>query len=352
MRAQGPQRRPDAAIAAVLIVAILGVASVATAFRLPTINISSPAPSSVVEGTTTIRGTARSGSYTLSRIDVGVDGASFRRASGTATWSVSLNTASFVDGAHTVNVRATDRRGHQATVNLELTFQNSATTADPSPSPTPTPTPTPSPAPSPTPSPSASPSPTVSPSASPTDQVYTTPEGATIEINSAGGWTYDTIYQLLKENGLDSTIGPTLTVKVQDTYGSQVTTSAGTGSDGRYNNFHATMYLLGVNSTLNTQPDAAVGHEYGHVYTLYYLYMAHNGDWTSYLQARGLYGNPNLDTSYPWMTKEIAADDYRLLLGAAAAISENPQHLNTQIPDPRNVAGLKDFLQTTWKTPS
>jgi hypothetical protein len=177
----------------------------------------------------------------------------------------------------------------------------------------------------------------------------TTPEGAVININSAGGWTTDRIYQLLKENGLNSTIGPSLTVNVQDVYGSQTVTSA-SGSGSLYSSFHAIVYLLGVNSNMNFQPDASVAHELGHVTSLYYLYLAQQGDWSSYLNARGLAGDPRLDTSYPWMTREIIADDYRLLFGSDLAISQRP-HLNPDIPDPRNVPGLKNFLQTTWVTP-
>ena len=177
----------------------------------------------------------------------------------------------------------------------------------------------------------------------------TTPEGTVININSAGGWTTDRIYQLLKDNGLNSTIGPLLTVNVRDDVSSQVTTSAGT-TNGRYTYFRANIYLKGVNSTMNTSPDAAVGHEFGHAWTLYYLYIAQQGDWSSYLSARGIAGDPRLNTTYEWTDREIIADDYRLLFGSDLAISERP-HLNTDIPDPRNVPGLKQFFQTTWMTP-
>jgi hypothetical protein len=38
------------------------------------------------------------------------------------------------------------------------------------------------------------------------------------------------------------------------------------------------------------------------------------------------------------------------LFGSSAAISERPTHLNTDIPDPRNVPGLQTFLGSTWRT--
>ena len=175
-----------------------------------------------------------------------------------------------------------------------------------------------------------------------------TPEGLTIDVNSAGGWTAQQIYDLLKPSALQlSLIGPHLTIKVQDTYASQTTTAA-SSVGGVYTSFSATIWLKGVNSTFVTQPDASIAHEYGHAWTLYHLYMTENGDWDPYLDARGLAGNPLLDTSYSWDRHEIIADDYRLLFGSQLAISERPRHLNTQIPDPRDVPGLRDFLLNSW----
>src|SRR5206468_3973777 len=85
-----------------------------------------------------------------------------------------------------------------------------------------------------------------------------------------------------------------VTVKVQDTYGSQVTTSA-SGSGGQYTTFHATIYLKGTDSGFAARPDASVGHEYGHAWTLYHLYISKQNDWSSYLAARGLTGDSRLD---------------------------------------------------------
>ena len=136
-------------------------------------------------------------------------------------------------------------------------------------------------------------------------------------------------------------------MRVQDTYASQTVSSAAQ-TNGRYSSFSATLYLKGVSSTFATQPDAQLAHEYGHVWTLFHLYLDRQGDWTSYLDARGLTGNASLDTSYNWDRREIVADDYRLLFGTSAAVSERPQHLNSSIADPRNVPGLRDFFLTGW----
>lgn len=177
-----------------------------------------------------------------------------------------------------------------------------------------------------------------------------TPEGVRIEVNSAGTWTAQQVYDLLKANAIQlNLIGPHFTVKVQDTYASQVTTAA-SSSDGVYTSFQATLYLKGVNSSFVTQPNASLAHEYGHVWSLYHLYLSQNEDWSSYLTARGLAANPLLDSSYMWMRGEIIADDYRLLFGSPAAITERELHLNTQISDPRTVTGLQNFLRYSWTT--
>jgi len=290
----------------------LGFAPGASAqVRPPQVTIATPTAGGAAAGTVTVKGGATG--RRIRRVWIAVDGASYVPASGTTSWSSPLNTTSYPDGTHILHAKVRDALGHTSTKSISVNFTNS----HPSPGP----------------------------------QTMTTPEGTVIDVNSAGPWTADQIYQLLKANGLNSTVGPTLTVKVQDTYPSQVTTSSGTDASGQPT-YAATLYLLGVNSAFAATPDAVVGHEFGHVWTLYYLTMAKHGDWTSYLKARGIYGDSRLNSSYEWMPREIIADDYRLLFGSASAISEAPHHLNQAIPDPRNVAGLKDFLQNSWTSAS
>lgn len=225
---------------------------------------------------------------------------------------------------------ATDPAGNTGSASLTLTIQNVASP----PSPTPTPTPSPSP----------------TPTASPSPLDWTSPEGTRITIESAGSWTVDRIYQMLVANGLTTQIGPTLTVRVQDTFPSQTVTGAVKLGD-RYTSFSATMYLQGVNSTFADRPNAILGHEFGHVWTTFHLYLSRQGDWSSYLSARGLVSEARLDSSYSWDRGEIIADDYRLLFGSSSAVSEMPAHLNPDLPDPRNVAGLKDFFLTFLERP-
>lgn len=279
--------------------------------RPPSITIATPVAGSAATGTMSVSGTTSDNRH-VARVAVAVDNGSFVLASGTTDWSGSVDTTTYPDGTHILHAKAWDRRGNSRTTSLSVTFSNTAPSAGP--------------------------------------QTLTTPEGTTINVNTAGPWTADQIYQMLKANGLDSTIGPTLKVEVQDDLPSQI--SAGAGSADGHPTFNATIYLQGVNSTFAALPDSVVGHEFGHAWTLYYQYMAKNGDWSSYLAARGLTGDSRLNTTYNWTTREIIADDYRLLFGSAEAISERPTHLNRDIPDPRDVPGLKDFLANSWSSAS
>jgi hypothetical protein len=177
-----------------------------------------------------------------------------------------------------------------------------------------------------------------------------TPEGATIQVYSdaVGGWTAQKIYDLLAPNAYQlSLIGPALTIKVSAQWSSSTTTSVNLVG-GVYTGYKANTYLqANGTSAFSNQPDAIIAHEYGHAWSLYHLYITQQGDWTSYLQARGLAGNTNLDTSYMWNRKEILAEDYRLLFGTTSAQTEMTQ-MNYLIPDARQVAGLKAFLSDTW----
>lgn len=307
----------------------------------PSVSIAAPAAGATVSGTVSISGGA-SDNVGLQRVEVAIDTNGFTTAAGTSSWSFSYNTAGLANGTHTITARATDTSGNQKTMSETVTTSNNTT---PTPSPTPTTSSSPSPSPTPT-------------QTSGTNTSHTvTPEGVTIDINSAGSWTTDQIYSMLKASALElSTVGPHLTIKVQDTYSSSCVTSA-TTTNGVYTGYSAVIYLKGVNSTFSIQPEAQIAHEYGHAWTLYHLYITHNGDWSSYLNTRWtnstgtvkLATDSRLDSTYDWMRSEIIAEDYRLLFGSSLAISERPTQMNTDIPQPKDQPGLGDFLLNTWK---
>lgn len=306
----------------------------------PTISISTPQPGATLSGSVTVSGTA-SDNVSVAAVAVSVDAGAYSGASGAAPWSIQIDTTAYANGTHTINARATDASGNKKVTSETVTFSNSA--------------PAPSPSPTPSTSPSSSPTPTPTPTQSSSHMV--TPEGVTININSAGSWTTDQIYSMLKANALDlSTIGPHLTINVQDTYADSCSASAGT-TNGVYTSFTAVIYLRGVNSTFSTQPDAQLAHEYGHAWTLYHLYITHNGDWSSYLNTRWttsdgsvtLATDSRLDSTYAWTRSEIIAEDYRMLFGSSLAKSERPAQMNTDIPQPTAEPGLSDFMLNTWK---
>jgi hypothetical protein len=278
----------------------------------PQIAISSPAPDSTLHGTLTLAGSAPDNVQTT-KVEVSVDGAPYRLAEGTDSWTYALDTTTLPNGAHSLSARATDSSGNTAATAETVTVQN--------------------------------------PSSLPpgvTEQMVT-PEGATIQIYSdVSGWTAQRVYDLLKLNAYQlGLIGPHLTVKVQTQYASSTATSAGT-TGAVYTTFRATLYLDADPGTVfPMRPDSVVAHEYGHVWTMYHLYLTQQGSWSAWLSARGLVGDSRVDSSYSWSKNEMIADDYRMLFGDAGAVSQ-ATYINPQAPDPRTVAGLKDFFVNVW----
>src|SRR5205823_1654198 len=103
-----------------------------------------------------------------------------------------------------------------------------------------------------------------------------TPEGATIQIYSdVSGWTAQQIYDLLKPNALElGRIGQSLTIKVQTQYSCSTSASAAQ-SGGRYTNYKAITYLKATaDSAFSDRPDFVMAHEYGHVWSLYHLWIS------------------------------------------------------------------------------
>lgn len=120
------------------------------------------------------------------------------------------------------------------------------------------------------------------------------------------------------------------------------------GSPGSYSGFAA---VVGVSywSWLESG-DAVLGHEYGHAWSLYHAFIVQQDDTLSgYLRARGLAGDPRVNTSYGWSARELIAEDYRQLLGSPTA-RLLPQ-ANRDIPAATDVPGLRDYLAATFTAP-
>jgi hypothetical protein len=281
----------------------------------PAVVIALPSAGSTVNGTAAMSGTATDNTG-LAKIEVRVDGGAYQPAAGTNSWSYSLNTTTYPNGAHTIAARATDTSGNVAAASETVNIENSSTLP-----------------------------------AGVKEQIVT-PEGVTIQVYSdVSGWTAQQVYDLLKPNALElARIGPSLTIKVQSQFASSTQTSD-SEAGGVYGNFKATIYLQATSTAVfPNRPDAIVAHEYGHVWTLYHLDMSHSGDWSGYLNERGIANDPRLDSSFNWSRNEMIADDYRLLFGTAAAQSEMA-YVNPDVADPRTVAGLKDWFLNVWAVP-
>ena len=67
----------------------------------------------------------------MSKVEVSVDGGSYVLASGTSTWSSTVDTRAYADGAHTFRARVTDSSGYSATTSVGVDVRNA--TAPPPP---------------------------------------------------------------------------------------------------------------------------------------------------------------------------------------------------------------------------
>jgi hypothetical protein len=94
----------------------------------PSVAITSPTSGSSVSGTVSVSGTA-SDSVSITSVQVSVDGGSYSLASGTNTWSFTLNTSSLSNGAHTLTAQATDAAGISATSSVVALTVNNGSTA-------------------------------------------------------------------------------------------------------------------------------------------------------------------------------------------------------------------------------
>jgi hypothetical protein len=137
------------------------------------------------------------------------------------------------------------------------------------------------------------------------------------------------------------------TTVVFDLGDQDVTVSSVNGSAGSYSNYTATVRLT-LAGWLETG-DRILDHEYGHAWSKYFATIVQqDAAFTGYLQARGLTGDSRLGTSHAWDPAEMIAEDFRQLFGSATGAA--PRQENGNIPAAAAVAGLRDYLSTTFRT--
>jgi len=128
-----------------------------------------------------------------------------------------------------------------------------------------------------------------------------------------------------------------------------VTNSSVQGTPGNYSGYAAVSYVA-YDSWLD-QGDATLFHEYGHAWSMYFAYLVQqDASWSGYLHARGLASDPRVGTSYEWDPREMIAEDYRQLFGSGNA--QAAAQMNPDIPSAASVAGLQNYLSTTFRTAS
>jgi hypothetical protein len=278
----------------------------------PALGITTPSSGATLTGTVSVQGTV-SDNTGVTRLEVAVDDKPWQQVYVKANWAWPWVTGHLSNGAHTLHVRAFDGSGNVTAVALAVTVSNPCSDG------------------------------------SPVLAQSVTTEGVVLSVcTTTGGWTTSAIETLLRQNARDlALVGKYLVIEVQTAY--QTGESTGMGSDG----YSATLYLNpGASTSFTTAPDALMAHEYGHAWTTYWEYMnpANGGTWDRYLAARGLTGDPRVDSSYNWSAVEMIADDYRRLFGSAAAQSEL-KYINPEVPDSRAVAGLGNFFLSQWAIP-
>jgi Bacterial Ig domain/Putative Ig domain/Immunoglobulin domain/Immunoglobulin I-set domain len=97
---------------------------------VPSVSISSPANGATVSGTVYVSGTA-SDTVSISSVQLSVDNGAYSNASGTTSWSYSLNTASLSNGSHTLTAKTTDLAGLAASSSpVSVTVSNGSTATD------------------------------------------------------------------------------------------------------------------------------------------------------------------------------------------------------------------------------
>ena len=152
------------------------------------------------------------------------------------------------------------------------------------------------------------------------------------------------LYDDLRSGSLVGAEASTTTVRF-DLGASSVCSTSVSGSPGSYTDYRAGVHIAYL-SWLD-QGDAVLFHEYGHAWSLYYAHIAQQDTrLRSYLAARGIEGDPRLDTTHAWSRRELVAEDYRQLFGTPNA-RQLPQE-NTDLPRAADVPGLREFLSGSY----
>ena len=153
------------------------------------------------------------------------------------------------------------------------------------------------------------------------------------------------VHDILAGGQLIGAEAPHVTIRF-DLGTASATASSAQLVDGRYQGYSAIVSAT-WDSFLTTY-DRTLFHEYGHAWSMYHAYMVQQDpSLRGYLEARGLAGDPRVGSTYGWDPGEMIAEDYRQLFGSATAAQY--QQINSEIPHPSQVSGLREYLATTFR---
>ncbi len=95
----------------------------------PTVSIATPSSGAIVSGTVTVSGSA-SDNASLSKVEVRVDSGPAQLATGTSSWTVSLDTRAWSSGSHTVTAQATDASGNATSASVVVSVASASSSSD------------------------------------------------------------------------------------------------------------------------------------------------------------------------------------------------------------------------------
>jgi len=91
--------------------------------KAPTVSIQSPSNGATVSGTVAAQGSS-SDDKAVAKVEVRVDDGAWNLASGTTSWTFSLDTTALNDGGHTITARATDSAAKTTSTSVSVTVSN------------------------------------------------------------------------------------------------------------------------------------------------------------------------------------------------------------------------------------
>lgn len=176
--------------------------------------------------------------------------------------------------------------------------------------------------------------------------IYKAATGLTVQLYNDAVSPVE-VAQLVAQGGLVGEEAATITVRV-DGSDYTATGSSYSSSGGSYAGYAAIITIDWA--TWLAANENALFHEYGHAWSGYFSVMVQKDpSLTEYLRARGLAGDPRVDSTYGWSRYELIAEDYRQLYGTPAARAG--AQANGELAPAAGVPGLSDFLAGTFRQP-